>query len=85
MKHRFGAMSPRKRAMISGSILVYALLLLSLLLLVRKDAGTESKAVSGSMEGRFLSDVVIQHDGETYYYRENEITNYLIIGSDLSG
>ena len=82
MKNRFGAMPARKRAMISGSILIYILLLFGLFLLAQKEDAPESKAVFGSMEGRFRSDIVMQHNGEDYYYRENEITNYLIIGLD---
>ena len=82
MKHRFGATSPKRKMVIFGSVLIYALLLSILLFVVWKDAALESETVFGSLEGRFLSDVVMLHNDETYYYRENEITNYLIIGLD---
>lgn len=82
MKHRPGTLSPRKKVMIAGSVLLYILVLSAMLILAQKDASTESKAVFGSMEGRFLSDIVMQRGDEAYYYRENEITNYLVIGTD---
>ena len=36
----------------------------------------------GSLEGRFTSDVSLEYGGKTLFYRENEITNYLLIGMD---
>ena len=36
----------------------------------------------GSLEGRFESSVTLEQEGRTLHYRENEITNYLIIGVD---
>lgn len=82
MKHRFSAMMSQRKIVVFGSILVYVLLLSILLFAVWKGADPDNEAVFGSLEGRFLSDIVLTHDGETYYYRENEITNYLFIGSD---
>lgn len=40
------------------------------------------EAVYGSLEGRFTSDISLDVNGETLHYRENEITNYLLIGVD---
>ena len=90
MNGKHGAMPPRKWALIIGSVLVWAAALLALLLLFREPV-QEPSSVFGSLEGRFLSDVSMELDGRTLYYRENEITNYLIIGvdkenvSDVSG
>ena len=82
MKRGFSTEFSQRKIKIFGSVLIYILLLAILLFFVWKDANPENKTAFGSLEGRFLSDVVMMHDGETYYYRENEITNYLVIGSD---
>ena len=82
MKHRFGKMSPRKIAMIAGSLLAYLLVLVVLLALKGNEGKQEGKTVYGSLDSRFLSDITMEHAGSTWYYRENEITNYLIIGLD---
>ena len=42
----------------------------------------ETTETFGSLEGRFISDVSLNYRGRTIYYRENEITNYLLIGMD---
>ena len=80
MKHRFGKMSPRKIKMIAGSVLLYLVILL--VLVVMNGNENREKVVYGSLEDRFLSDITLEHEGSTWYYRENEITNYLIIGLD---
>ena len=81
MKHRFGSMSPRKKISIAGCIVLYTLILVGFLVWV---VGDEEKpqSIYGSMDDRFLSEIVMVNNGETYYYRENEITNYLVIGLD---
>ena len=81
MKHRFGSMSPRKKISIAGCIVLYTLIMVGFLVWV---VGDEEKpqSIYGSMDDRFLSETVMVHNGETYYYRENEITNYLVIGLD---
>lgn len=81
MKKRFGASSSHT-LMIAGSVLVYALILAGLVLYTKFDGIQTKEAVYGSVDGLYLSDIVMEHDGETYYYRENEITNYLLIGLD---
>ena len=72
MKHRFGSMSLRKKRSIAGCIVLYTLILAGFLVWV---VGDEEKpqSIYGSMDDRFLSETVMVHNGETYYYRENEI------------
>lgn len=82
MKRQFGAMSPRKIPMIFGSVVLYAAALAVLLILLAGEGDGEGEPVFGSMEGRFRSDITLVKDGQTHYYRENEITNYLLIGVD---
>ncbi len=84
MERRFGAMSPRKILMIAGSVLLWAAALAVLLILFGTADEEEPVPVFGSLEGRFESAVTLEHEGETLRYRENEITNYLIIGVDKS-
>lgn len=48
-------------------------------LVPEKQTGTET---FGSLEGRFTSDIKMIHRGKMVHYRENEITNYLLIGVD---
>ena len=81
MRKRLGALSPRKLAFILGSIVLYILVLAVLLVLFNMEE-EPTQAVFGSMEDRFRSDVQMEHQGEVYSYRENEITNYLILGVD---
>ena len=82
MKSRFGGMSPHKLMSIGGSILAWAAALVALLVLLVVQEEPEPEPVFGTLEGRFRSDISMELDGKTLYYRENEITNYLIIGVD---
>ena len=83
MERRFGAMSPRKILLIAGSILLWAGALVALLFILGMDETAEpAQPIFGSLEGRFTSTITLQLEGETLHYRENEITNYLIIGVD---
>lgn len=81
MKIRFCAMSSRTMK-IAVSILAYVLILAVLLLYVYFDKEQNNDPVFGSVDGLYFSDIVMVHDGQKYYYRENEITNYLLIGLD---
>ena len=65
----------------SGSVVLYAVMLVVLIVVLCQEKSEEAP-VFGSLEGRFVSDVMMERDGRTLYYRENEITNYLIIGVD---
>lgn len=82
MKQRFSTMSPRKVILITGSILLYLLILVVLLAVKVKEDAKEQRTVYGSLDNRFLSEITLEHEGANWYYRENEITNYLLIGSD---
>lgn len=81
MEHRFGAMSPRKILLIAGSVLLWAAALVMLLVIFGQQE-EEPEPVFGSLEGRFESSITMEYEGQTLHYRENEITNYLIIGVD---
>ncbi len=79
-------MSERKRRMSIRSlrfVVLYGLILIGLaaaaLMMERPQA---EEAVYGSLEGRFTSDIALDVNGRTLHYRENEITNYLLIGVD---
>ena len=84
MERKFGTMSPRKILLIGGCVLLWALVLMALLLILGVGEEPEETAppVFGSLEGRFESEVTMELNGQTLHYRENEITNYLIIGVD---
>ena len=81
MERRFGAMSPRKVLTVGGSVLLWAVALVVLLIIFGKPE-PEPEPVFGSLEGRFESSITMEYEGDTLHYRENEITNYLIIGVD---
>ena len=81
MRNRFGISVPRT-IKIAGSILIYLLVLAGLLLYVYFDVTQEKEPVFGTVDSLYLSDIVMEYNGSTYYYRENEITNYLLIGLD---
>lgn len=73
----------RSRAIRRGVLVAaYAALLVTFILIavIEEKPGTDE--VYGSLDGRFDSDIVIEREGNTYHYREMEITNYLIIGVD---
>lgn len=82
MERRFGAMAPKKVLVIAGSILLWAVALLVLLILFGMGEEPEPEPIFGSLEGRFESDITMTLDGKVLHYRENEITNYLFIGVD---
>jgi len=66
-----------------GMVVLYGLILLTILVVgLLVDSEEETASVFGSLEGRFTSDVSMELQGKTVHYRENEITNYLIIGID---
>ena len=82
MERKFGAMSPRRILIIAGSVLAWAAALAVLLIILGMGDEPEPEPVFGTLEGRFKSSVTMEHEGEILRYRENEITNYLIIGVD---
>ena len=82
MKRGFVAMSTRRVLFVFASILVYILVFALLIFMKMNEGSQEQKTVFGSMEGRFRSSIVLEHEGDTLYYRQNEITNYLVIGLD---
>lgn len=82
MERRFGAMSPRKILMIAGSVLLWVVALIVLLIVLGMDNKEVPEPIFGSLEGRFESETIMDLDGKTLHYRENEITNYLFIGVD---
>lgn len=65
-----------------GYVLLYGVILLALAVGAMIWGGSTEVDVFGSMDGRFESDIVLSYDGKTLHYRENEITNYLLIGID---
>ena len=75
-------MPPGRLLLIGGSILLWLVALLVLLVLFGMGEEAAREPVFGSLEGRFESDVTMALDGRTLHYRENEITNYLFIGVD---
>lgn len=81
MKNRYGRRTGRKSLLIIGSVALYVIALAVLAVFFFQEEETP-EPIFGSMEGRFRSDVTMERAGETLYYRENEITNYLIIGLD---
>lgn len=82
MKRGFGAMTPRKMLVVYASILTYVLVFALLFFLKYEEGKQTHEPVYGSVENRFRSNIVLEHEGEKYYYRQNEITNYLLIGLD---
>lgn len=81
MKLRWNTVSPR-RLRITGTLVAYVLILAVLLLVALNDGKIQKEPVFGSVESLYVSDIILEHQGEKYYYRENEITNYLLIGLD---
>jgi len=81
-EYNHGFKKPR-RARHFAVVALYVLILAGILVLGRYlDAEQEPKNVFGSLDGRFTSDISLDYGGKTVYYRENEITNYLLIGMD---
>lgn len=69
-------------------IMLYGLILAALVvggLIWDRDETPEPAESFGSLTGRFESDISLSYQGETVYYREHEITNYLLIGMDREG
>lgn len=64
-------------------VALYGVILLAIIIIGRQwDRQEPQKQVYGSLEGRFTSDISLDYQGEKVYYRQNEITNYLLIGVD---
>jgi len=83
LERKFDALPPRRILLVLLSILLWAGVLLALIYFNRKDnAPKEHEQIFGSLDGRFESSVTMVHDGKTLHYRENEITNFLVIGLD---
>lgn len=61
------------------------LILLAVLLLMGIEKEDAQEETYGSLDGRFTSAITLEKDGQTFSYREMEITNYLLIGVDRSG
>lgn len=62
---------------------VYLIILVGLILVgLLMDRQENSQETFGSLEGRFQSEITLMDEGQIRYYRENEITNYLLIGID---
>ena len=73
----------RKKALRAGvAIGIYGALLLVLAVFVLTDRQDAETAAYGSLDGRFESEIRIEHDGASFFYREREVTNYLLIGVD---
>lgn len=63
-------------------VALYGVIFLALFLVARSLDAPEPEPTYGSLEGRFDSDIIMSLNGKTLHYRENEITNYLLIGVD---
>ena len=63
-------------------VALYAAIFLALFLFARSLDEPEPAPSYGSLDGRFTSDITMSLAGKTLSYRENEITNYLLIGVD---
>lgn len=82
MKERFTSV-PSSRLLQAGVfVAIWIVVLLVLLIFVFIPEQPAAAPTFGSLEGRFTSDVSLDYQGKTVYYRENEITNYLLIGID---
>ena len=71
MKLRWNTVSPR-RLRIAGTLVAYVLILAVLLLVALNDGKIQKEPVFGSVESLYVSDIILEHQGEKYYYRENE-------------
>ena len=63
-------------------LLLYGAIFLALLTAALLWGGPTTQDSFGSLVGRFESEIALTHRGKTVHYRENEITNYLLIGMD---
>lgn len=63
-------------------VALYGAVFLALFLFARSLDDPEPEPTYGSLEGRFTSDITMLYHGKTLHYRENEITNYVLIGVD---
>lgn len=71
------------RARILVPLAVYSVVLLVLAVLFGLYGNPQKEdTVRGSLAGRFESSITMEYGSETLHYRENEITNYLLIGVD---
>lgn len=82
VRNRFDTMPKWQLLLIGGSIVLYAAAMVVMLFLLLGQKEEVHEPIFGSLEGRFVSDVSMERGGKTLYYRENEITNYLIVGVD---
>ena len=79
---RLSALPAGRALLLGGSVLLWLVALLVLLVLFGMGDKPAQAPVFGSLEGRFESDITMALDGRTLHYRENEVTNYLVIGVD---
>lgn len=71
-----------KAIRIALSAIGYCVVLAGLLVWAVQGGAPEENNVFGSLEGRFDSAIALEAGGATFFYREAEIENYLIIGVD---
>lgn len=76
---RFGG---RLKARSIYMLLLYAVILICIAFAALMPDKSEETASYGTLEGRFESDIKLDYNGRELYYREYEITNYLLIGMD---
>ncbi len=84
MRRYIGEKYPRLMRNIA-LVLLYGVILVVLILVgmyLDREEAAEETPTFGSLEGRFTSDITLEYEGTPRYYRENEITNYLLIGMD---
>lgn len=79
IRHSSGHPSRLRSILMLG---LYAVILVTIVLFAVFDRDEEPESTYGSLEGRFTSDITLDYNGKTVYYRESQITNYLIIGID---
>lgn len=82
MKHRRSVLSRRSRRIIMGSITLYAVIFVVLLAGTFGQDEESVTPVFGDISERLGSDISLTLADEIHYYREKEITNYLLIGVD---
>lgn len=71
-----------QKLLIFGSILLWIGFLAALLFILNQSPEETTPPVFGSLDGRFESEITLELGEKTLRYRENEITNYLLIGVD---